>query len=115
MNLGLKMIAIEGRNELAYYDGRRTHCDPLRLANSYAYYSAQNLANQTARAAMTRKAFPETLYVKRENEGANDEYLTTETDIQMLAEVGKALMVAEYRLVRTDKLCTVVNWPTTKK
>lgn len=53
MNLGLKMIAIEGRNELAYYDGRRTHCDPLRLANSYAYYSAQNLANQTARAAMT--------------------------------------------------------------
>ena len=55
------------------------------------------------------KAFPTTLLVKRENEGTDEEYLQTGEAPEEFAEVGETVVVAEYRLVRTDKLYTVVE------
>lgn len=52
---------------------------------------------------MSKKKFPKTLYVKRENPDSGDEYMSTSEDFATLAESNDSVAVGVYELkcVRT--------------
>lgn len=63
---------------------------------------------------MARK-FSGTLYAKIQNEGEEDQYLETADNIEELAEIGEVVTIAEYKLVRAQKVRVTVNWESLKK
>lgn len=52
------------------------------------------------------KRFPETLFVKCELPGTENEYLAPSGDIEELAEIGETVKVAEYVFVRMRTITT---------
>lgn len=59
---------------------------------------------------MAKSKFPKVLFVKIESEGTDNEYLLTGTEVEQLAEIGNTVLVAEYKLVQSQKIKAVVNY-----
>lgn len=53
--------------------------------------------------------YPKEIVVKRENLDTRDEYLRAETDPAIIAEVGEAVVVGVYKLVRTEIITAPIS------
>jgi hypothetical protein len=60
--------------------------------------------------AKKQKQLPEVIFVAREEEGTENEYLRIETDAKAIADLQEDKIVGTYKLVEQKTLTTVVKW-----